>query len=136
VGHNYQNKWSTIPLGASGEKLEFLRDYACFGEDRAGERTTFKVIEFSQEVVFAEIFLSGFNMWYTREGHDHEVMQLRVDAWIEQIGHKAGSEDFMSDRNVKIKLMYVMTDEDTSDSDDFNEACIGFTVVALTKPQV
>jgi hypothetical protein len=129
-----------MPLGASGEKLEFLRDYACFNEGRAGERTVYKTVEFSQEVVSAEVFLSGFNMWYTREGHDHEVMQLRVDAFIDSIG--CGNPEFKTpeqikqlNRSVVVKLMYVMTDEDTSDSDDFNDACIGFTVAALTKPQ-
>lgn len=129
-----------MPLSASGEKLEFIRDFKCFNEGRAGERIEYQTVEFSQEVVFAEVFISGFNMWYTREGHDHEVMQLRVDAWVDQIG--VSNPEFMTEeeikkgeRSVSIKLMYVMTDEDTSDSDDFNDACIGFTVVALTKPQ-
>lgn len=111
----------------------------CFNEGRAGERVNYKSVEFSQEVVSAEVFLSGFNMWYTREGHDHEVMQLRVDAWVDHIG--VLNPEFMTEEEIKkakrsatIKLMYAMTDEDTSDSDDFNDACIGFTVIALTKP--
>jgi hypothetical protein len=130
-----------MPLGASGEKLEFIRDYKCFEKGRSGERIEYKTVEFSQEVVFAEVFLSGFNMWYTPEGNDHEVMQLRVDSWVDRIG--VSNPEFMTPeqirqgkREVSIKLMYAMTDEDTSDSDDFNSACIGFTVVALTKPQV
>jgi hypothetical protein len=135
----YQPKWSTLPLGASGEKLEFIRDYDCFNEGRAGERVVYKEVEFSQKVEFAEVFLSGFNMWYTKGG-DCEVMQIRVDAWVEAIGAQA--PDYFSvearkkaERTVKVKLMYALTDEDTTGPEDFNDACIGFTVVALTKPQ-
>lgn len=136
----YQPKWSTLPLGAAGEKLEFVRDFVCFHEGRSGERITYKVVEFSQEVKFAEVFLSGFNMWYTREEHDHEVMQLRVDAWVDNIGTPVNPEFLTKEeienkkKQVSVKLMYMMTDEDTTDDDDYNDACIGFTVVALTKP--
>jgi hypothetical protein len=118
----------------SGEHLEVLRDYACFGEGKAGERTTYKTVTFSKDVLSAEVFISGFNMWYTREGHDHEVMQERVDAWINGIGIREPDSGKITNKNhVAVKLMYVMKDEDTGDSDDFNNACIGFTVIARTK---
>ncbi|MCX7899308.1 MAG: hypothetical protein N2444_04360 [Methylocystis sp.] len=73
-------------------------------------------------------------MWYTREGHDHEVMQERVDAWVVGIGIPEPDTGKIADKNhVHVKLMYVMKDEDVGDSDDCNDACIGFTVIARTK---
>lgn len=132
------NRWTV----QSGERLEVLRDYACFGEGKPGpngEREVFKVVTFSRDVLSAEVFLSGFNAWYTREGNDHEVMKLRMDAMINAINVAAecraptrciGTPD---PKNVSIKLIYSMVDEDTGDSDDYTNACIGFTVLARTK---
>jgi hypothetical protein len=71
-----QNQWNI----QSGERLEVLRDYMCFDEGQAGEIIAYKVVRFSGEVLSAEVFISGFKMWYTQEGNDHEVMQERVDA--------------------------------------------------------
>lgn len=123
--------WSTSAIGSSKEHFEVLRDFVHFGEGRAGERVTYKTVVFSHPVLHAEVFLSGFNMFYTREGHDHEVMYERVDAWVDKIGVK--QVDTIDPRAVSVKLMYQMADEDTSDSDDFNDCYIGFTVLALTK---
>src|SRR6266446_3106510 len=66
----------------TGEHLEVLRSHACFDEGRAGERTTYTSVVFSRPVLSAEVFLSGFNASYTRQGNDHEVMQERVDAFV------------------------------------------------------
>lgn len=136
--HAYpQDLWTV----QSGEQLEVLRDYVCFGEGRAGEREITKGVTFSRDVLSAEVFISGFNMWYTKEGHDHEVSQLRVDAWVYAlgVGKGCGSEpetrctDPPDPKNVGLRFMYAMTDENTGDDDDFNDACIGFTVLARTK---
>ena len=123
--------WSTPALAGANERLEILRDYVHFGEGKAGERVTYTTVRFEQPVVHAEAFLSGFNMFYTREGHDHEVMNERVDVWVDKIGVKQA--DDVDPRAVQLKLMYQMQDEDTGDSDDYNDAYIGFTVLALTK---
>ncbi len=120
-------------LGA-GEQLEVLRDFICFNEGRAGERVAYKNVVFFRNVLSAEVVLSGFNMWYTREGHDHEVMQERVDAWVNKIGLcDVDNPTLCDNRYVSLKFMYAMRDENTSDSDDFNQACIGFTVLARTR---
>lgn len=136
----YKPNWSTMPLGANGQKLEFNRDYVCFSEDRAGERVTYKEVMFSQKPVTAEVILSGFNMWYTRGG-DCEVTQIRVDAWIDCIGTEGWNPEFKTkeeiekkERTVSIKFMYTLKDEDPTGPEDFNDACIGFTVIALTQP--
>lgn len=134
----YQPHWSSVPLDPAGHKLEFIRTYKCFTEGRAGERVVYKDIEFSQKVEFAEVILSGFNMWYTRGG-DCEVQQIRIDAWIESIGAQAPdyfTEEarLRAERTVKVKLMYTLIDEDPTGPEDFNDACIGFTVIALTRP--
>ncbi|HQY90927.1 hypothetical protein [Caldilinea sp.] len=127
----------------SNERLEVLRDYACFGEGKPDaskrERETSKVVTFSRDVLSAEAFLSGFDIWYTQEGNDHEVIQLRVDAMVNAINvgtpcqaplRCIGTPD---PKNVSIKLIYSMADEDLGDSDDYSNACIGFTVLARTK---
>ncbi len=129
------SSWSTPALGPNNEHFEVLRDYAHFGEDRAGERVIYKTVIFEHPVLNAEVFLSGFNIFYTREGHDHEVMQHRVDAWVDQIGVNTGPgiDPPYNSKAVSVKLMYSLTDEDTSDDDDYNDAYIGFTVLARTK---
>ena len=115
-----------------GEHLEVLRDFVCFDEARAGERSMPRLVDFSHPVLSAEVFLSGFNLWYPGK-NDHEVTQERVDAWIEQIGVCDPDGGSCNNRRVYIRLTYVMKDEDTRQSDDFNRACIGFTVLARTK---
>jgi hypothetical protein len=122
--------WST-PLGTDNEHFEVLRDHVHFGEGRAGERVTYKTVVFKHPVVNAEVFLSGFNMFYTRQDNDHEVMHERVDAWVDKIGVK--QVDTLDPRAISVKLMYHMADEDTSHSDDYNDCYIGFTVLAHTK---
>jgi hypothetical protein len=122
----------------SGEQLEVLRDFVCFGEDKAGERTAYKIVTFQKGVLSAEVFLSGFNIWQTRGG-DSEVAQIRVDAWVNVIGvGKPGppgtrGPGLPDPKNVSLKFMYSLKDEDPSGSEDFNDACIGFTVIAKTK---
>ena len=123
--------WATQAIPTTGERLEVLRDYVHFGEGKAGERTTYKIVRFAHPVQHAEAFISGFNMFYTREDHDHEVMKERVDVFIDKIGVK--QVDVVDQRAVQVKVMYQMEDEDTSDSDDYNDAYVGFTVLAVTK---
>jgi len=89
---------------------------------------------FFRNVLSAEVVLSGFNMWYTRAGHDHEVLRERVDAWITKIGVCAPDNPTLCDnRYVSLQLTYAMLDENTGNSDDFNQACIGLTVLARTR---
>jgi hypothetical protein len=128
-----------VPLGANGEKLEFIRDWAHLPEARAGAHEAYPTVEFSQKVKNAEIFLSGFGLRQTRGG-DSEVAQIRVDAWIHSLF--SGNAEFLSaeerrraERTVTIKLLYILVDEDPSGHEDFNEGAIGFTVVAHTEPQ-
>ena len=124
------NSWS-VPL-ANGERLAFIRDSHHFPEDRAGTRQAEVSARFSQKVVSAQTFISGFNMTYTREDHDHEVTSLRVDSWVKKIGSEG--PEFPDDNVVFVELTYALTDEDTSDDDDFNTCWIGYTVSAHTKP--
>jgi len=118
----------------SGEQLEVLRDFVCFKEGKAGERTAYKTVAFSKDVLAAEVFLSGFNMWQTRGG-DSEVAQVRIDAWVNGIGtpdpdnpNKIGNKN-----QVHLKFMYSLKDEDPTGQEDFNDSCIGFTVISKTK---
>lgn len=121
--------WS-ISLGSDKEHLEVLRDTYHFGEDRAGQREKDLIVRFEHDVSHAEVFLSGFNMFYTREEHDHEVMYERVNAWVTEVAPT--QVDTKDPRAVKVKLMYHMADEDTSHSDDFNDCYIDYTVLAHT----
>ncbi len=126
-----------IPL-ANNEKLEFFRDWGHIGDDRAGERSIYKAVSFSQKVVNAEVFISGFNIRQTRGG-DTQVSQIRVDAWIESMGSQAHDyfnpgERQEAERRVTVKLLFTLVDEDPTGHEDFNEANIGFTVIAHTVP--
>ncbi|MCB0192695.1 MAG: hypothetical protein KDJ65_12185 [Anaerolineae bacterium] len=129
-----QNHW----VVRDGDQLEILRDHVCFPEGR-GELNTSKTVTFSRDVVSAEVFLSGFNIWYTRSGPEHEVAQLRVDSWVRAIGVGPGCPpgtrciNQPDPRNVGLDFKVVLRDEDTGSSNDNNEACIGFTVLARTK---
>ena len=114
----------------SGEQLEVLRHYVCFGEGKAGERTKEPTVRFSKAVLSAEVFISGFNMWQTRGG-DSEIAQARIDAWVTEIGPQI--VDTKDPRSVKLKFMYSLKDEDPTGGEDFNDACIGYTVIAKTK---
>jgi len=116
-----------------GEQFEVLRDSLCFGEGRAGERTAYKIVKLSKNVLSAEVFISGFKIWYTREGHDHEVLEQRVEAWVDSIGVSEPGSAVPDKSLIRVKLVYSMRDEDTTDEDDFNDACIGFTVIARTR---
>jgi hypothetical protein len=125
-----QNHW----VLQSGEQLEVLRDYICFNEGKAGERTTTKTVLFSKDVLSAEVVLSGFNVWQTRGG-DSEVAQVRIDSWVTGIGTPdPDNPKNIGNRNqVHLKFMYSLKDEDPTGKEDYNDACIGFTVVAKTK---
>ncbi len=118
----------------SGEQLEVLRDYVCFNEGKAGERTTTKTVVFSKDVLSGELFISGFNVWQTRGG-DSEVAQVRIDAWVTGIGvPDPDNPTNIGNRNqVHLKFMYSLKDEDPTGKEDFNDACIGFTVLSKTK---
>lgn len=126
--------WAVQP----GEQIEVLRDYVCFEEGRAGERRTAKTVTFFKPVLSAEVFLSGFNIWYTRGG-DSEVRQHRVDAWVDAINVAPNyppdtrGPGLPDPKSVRLRFVYALTDEDTSGGEDFNDACIGFTVIARTK---
>jgi len=128
-----RNSWAAPP-----DQIEVLRDYGCFDEGRAGERTTMKTVTFSRPVVSAEVFLSGFNLWQTRGG-DTEVRQIRVDSWVDAINVAPNnppgtrSPGLPDPKSVRVKLMYMLVDEDPTGSEDFNDACIGFTVIARTQ---
>lgn len=123
------NHWAV----EAGDRLEVLRDFVCFKEGQAGERTEYKGVTFSREVLSAEVYISGFNIWQTKGG-DSEVSQIRIDAFVTAIGTPdpdsgvVGAKEF-----VALKFIYVLKDEDSSGPEDFNDACIGFTVVAKTK---
>lgn len=118
----------------AGEQLEVLRDHVCFGEGKAGERLQYKAVSFSKDVLAAEVFISGFNVWQTRGG-DSEVSQFRIDAWINGIGTPdPDNPSSIGNKNqVSLKFMYKSTDEDPTGGEDYNDACIGFTVLAKTK---
>ena len=116
-----------------GEYVEIVRDFVCFGEGRAGYRTASASKQFSREVLSAEVMISGFNMWYTRERHDHAVLNENVDAWVVAIGLPDPDTGQVDRRFVALKFQYAMVDKDTSGSDDYNDACIGYTVMARTK---
>jgi hypothetical protein len=126
--------WAVQP----GEQIEVLRDYVCFEEGRAGERKTARTVTFYKPVLSAEVFLSGFNIWYTRGG-DSEVRQHRVDAWVDAINvapnYPPGTRGpgLPDPKSVRLSFIYALTDEDTGGGEDFNDACIGFTVIARTK---
>lgn len=108
-----------------------MRDTVRFGEGRAGNREKLAYINFKHRVLDAEVFLSGFNMFYTREGHDHEVMVDKVDSHVTKKGVRDPDGGYHPE-TVEVKLEYNMADEDTSDSDDYNDCFIAFTVLAHT----
>ena len=70
----------------------------------------------------ADAYLSGFDTWYTRDHSDHELMRLNFDALAVQV--------YQLERMVQLRLRFQLTDEDTNDDDDFNEAWLGLVVVA------
>lgn len=131
--------WTTVFTSqfSEGDRLTFVRGYGCFNEDRAGERSITELVQIPnvQEVKSAEVFMTGFNTWYTRDDHDHEMSRLRMDVWPEGQPYYKKAE-FTTEYTgwiVPVKLTYSSTDEDTTDDDDFNTACIGFVVVAQVK---
>lgn len=125
-----QNHW----VLQSGEQLEVLRDFVCFEEGKAGERTAYKTVVFLKDVLAAEVFLSGFNVWQTRGG-DSEVAQSRIDAWVNGIGtpDPDNPNNIGNKKQVYLKFMYSLKDEDPTGPEDFNSSCIGFTVISKTK---
>ena len=117
----------------AGERLQVVRDHVCFGSDNSGERVTYKEVRFSGEVLSAEVLISGFNIWQTKGG-DSELSQLRIDAWVTGIGIPEPDSGVVGNKDrVFLKLMYSFKDEDVSGPEDFNDACIGYTVIARTK---
>jgi hypothetical protein len=148
---------SDIALGQQGqgwvaqpeERIEVLRDYVCFGpafpsEESGGERTRIENVTLTGDVLAAEVFLSGFNIWYT-DGADHEVRQHRVDAFVQDIGHPVNLCNANprppetrcpqhipgpDPRVVTLRLMYELSDAGLSGA---TEACIGYTVIASTR---
>ncbi|MCE7985246.1 MAG: hypothetical protein DYG89_29080 [Caldilinea sp. CFX5] len=121
----YTTQWATKPFAQSpphGTQLEFTRSNYHFPAGQASQREGLTRVVFKQPVVFAEVFLSGFNMWYTGRENDHALKQQRVDAHVNSI---SGNE-------VEVKLTFMLTDSDPSNVDDVNECWIGFTVIALT----
>lgn len=122
------DQWVVNP----GEYLEIVRDFVCFGEGSAGSRQAYRSKQFSREVLSAEVMISGFNMWYTREGHAHGVLNENVDAWV--VGYLEDPDSHQIDRRmINLKFQYVMVDDIPVNSDDYNDACIGYTVIARTK---
>lgn len=137
-----QAGWVTVstPAFGNGDRLVFIRNFGCFGEDRAGERYFTQSVEIPgvQEVISADVFMTGFNTWYTREGHDHELMGLRMDVWVEGQPYWQTEEFPQPGEQAKkwyvpVKLTYASYDENIGDDDDFNTACIGYVVVAQVR---
>jgi len=118
----------------SGEQLEVLRDHVCFEEGRAGERNIFQMVTFSKDVLSAEVFISGYDIWQQRGG-DSEVARLRVDAHVKGIGiPNPDNPSIIGSKNkVQLEFIYAFYDEDPTGKEDYNRSCIGFTVIAKTK---
>lgn len=122
----------------NGQQLEFKRDFACFGSERGGPRHWFyNVGPFNGSVQRAEVFLSGFSFWYSGRA-DNELHNLAVDSLVEKL--RARNEPGPPGRQVEdpryiiVKILIDLRDEDPSDSDDAHQACVGYTVIALTQP--
>ena len=59
--------------GRVGRALGIVRDFRCFGPSESCTHTIVANVEFKGEVEAAEVFISGFNMWYT-DGRDHGLV--------------------------------------------------------------
>lgn len=128
--------WWTTPEFQDGSRLEFIKGYCEFHKSR-GEREVFgKIVFEDREILQASVYLTGFNMMYT-EGVDHRVLKSRVDIWVNEIWINDPVNnpwDHVYGSTLQLKLRYGMEDEDTQNSDDYNNAWIGFNVIALTRP--
>jgi hypothetical protein len=125
-----RDHWATATAGGT---LEFKRDYVCFGSGRGGPRSTLlSVGPFNGRVLQAEIFLSGFSFWYTGSA-DNELHNLAVDSWVERVG-VAGPDKPNPERYVEAKILIDLRDGNPGSSDDNHQACVGYTIIALTQP--
>lgn len=117
-------KFSTSTFGDSNQKLEFQRNFYCWPSSDEKERVKQVTIDYgNRRVLHAEAFLSGFNVW-DRFASLTTVDQVRADATIVSI----------TNNRVVLELVYAFSS--SLEKPRFStEACIGWTVLAITVPQ-
>jgi len=126
-----KKSWS-VPL-PNGDSLEFHRVVCHFEPRRAGRDPEFvkNVIlpvlhGVGKKLLNADAYITGFDTWYIGGGNDHELTRLNFDAFVVQV--------YQVERTVELRLRFRLTDEDTGDDDDFNEAWLGLMIIAHSKP--
>ena len=122
-----QSSWS-VPL-PNGRSLEFHRVICHFQLRRAGsEPEAVETVPLpvpaggGKKLLHADAYISGFDTWYEPGKGDHEFMRLNFDAFIQKV--------FQVERTIELRLRFRLTDEDTGDNDDFNEAWLGLMIIA------
>lgn len=117
-------RFASETFGNSNQKLNFTRDFYCWPSSDEKERFHRITIGYGdRKVLHAEAFLSGFNVW-DRFASLTTVDQVRAEANIVSI----------TGNQVVVELVYAFSS--SLEKPRFStEACIGWTVLAITVPQ-